>query len=511
MAAIDWKKRYVANTASSYANFGARMLTGILVFTAILNHFSPEAFLFWQILWSFISYSIVLDFGMGFTIQRLVATKSAEEKMDEVDDLFTTAFWTFVVLGIVSFTVAFLLKGPFLSFFNVPEAMRPEFGVAYTYFAGSICILLPLGIFPAALIGIQRQYWFNWFSVASSIAYLLTVMQAIKLEWAFSQIILLSMAFTILPYALCTLLVFPMLKVITLNPLKYCLGAVKEQIRFSLIAYTNTCNYMFLGQSDRVVMGRMLPAIDTTHFQPGVKVAELLNGVAMQLMNIVPTAAAHLHATGEREPVRELFFNTNRLLFILTTPCYFLAAIYMEELLHFITDWKALPPHVWLTGEIILLVAYVSHLSSSAADRVLMMCGHEKVILRFTITRLLSHVILSIVLASTMGFVGVALAGLISVCTVNFGLLLPPVLRFLETNLGDYVKRHVRDTARAFLCFSVLLLAMKFLWPIPEEDSRWMTLMHLAIRGAIVMGPTLFLLRHEITGTWKGKAEKVEG
>ena len=68
MAAIDWTKSYLANTASSYANFATKMLTGILVFSAIFKGFTDEAFKFWQLLWSFISYSIVLDFGMGFAI-----------------------------------------------------------------------------------------------------------------------------------------------------------------------------------------------------------------------------------------------------------------------------------------------------------------------------------------------------------------------------------------------------------------------------------------------------------
>ena len=74
---------------------------------------------------------------------------------------------------------------------------------------------------------------------------------------------LISMASTVIPYILSAMLVFPMLKVITLNPMKYCLGAVREQLRFSLIAYCNTCNNMFLGQSDRVVIGRTVAPCPT--------------------------------------------------------------------------------------------------------------------------------------------------------------------------------------------------------------------------------------------------------
>ena len=402
-----------------------------------------------------------------------------------------------------SFAIAFLLKDPFLTFFKISAINQPDFGLAYLYFVGSVALLLPIGLFPAALIGVQKQYWYNWFSVAASIVYLVLVTRAIEADRPLSQIMLLSMVFTILPYVLSAALVLPMLKVITLNPLKYRLSAVREQLSFSLIAYCNTCNNMFLGQSDRVVIGRMLPAIDMKLFQPGVKVAELLHGVAMQLMNVVPTAAAHLHASGEKAPLRELFFNTNRLLFVITTPFYFLAAIYMEELLRFLTDWSVIPDRVFLTGQIVLLMTYVSHLSSSAADRVLMMCGHEKIILRFTVCRLLSHFLLSILFAYKFGFIGVAIAGLVSVCTVNFGLLMPPVLRFLETDFKNYLYQHIRETAKPLGCFFVLLIAMKLGWPCPSEGSRWGVLFHLAIRGSIIIGPTLYLLRNQITGTWK--------
>ena len=505
MAAIDWKKSYLANTASSYANFATKMLTGILVFSAIFKGFTDEAFKFWQLLWSFISYSIVLDFGMGFTIQKLVASKHAEGKMEDVDNLFTTAFWTFVGFGIISFTIAYLGRDVFIDFFFEEGlgAQRADFTKAYIYFVGSVGILLPIGLFPAALIGIQRQYYYNWFCVGSSIVYLSLVTRAIDAGAPLSLIMLISMASTVIPYVLSAMLVFPMLKVITLNPMKYCLGAVREQLRFSLIAYCNTCNNMFLGQSDRVVIGRTLSDSDYKMFQPGTKVAELLNGVAMQIMNVVPTAAAHLHAAGKKEALRDLYFKTNRLLFVVITPFFFLAMAYMNELIFFLTDTPGLSAKVAMVGYLILLMTYVSHLSSSAADRVLMMCGHEKVILRFTICRLISHLALSIILAKTMGFVGVALAGLISVCSVNFGLLLPPVLKFLEVGLKDYVMRHVGGLAKPLTIFFVLLIGVKLAWAFPTDLSRWGMLLHLGLRASIIMVPTLFLLRKEITSTWK--------
>ncbi|MDA7644478.1 MATE family efflux transporter [Verrucomicrobiales bacterium] len=506
MAAIDWKKSYLANTASSYANFATKMLTGLLVYAAVFKGFSDGAFDLWVLLWSFISYSIVLDFGMGFTIQRLVATKASEGKMEEVDGLFTTAFWTFIGMGILSFALAVLGTDLFLNLFidDISEGERVDFKLAYTYFFAGVATLLPIGLFPAALTGIQRQYWFNWFSVGCAIAYWLVVTRAIEVGAPLSQIVLISILFTVIPYVLCAIIAIPMFKVITLNPMKYDLSAVREQLRFSLMAYFTTCNNMLLNQSDKVVVGGMLPDGAMKTYSPGAKVAEILNGVAMQIMNVVPTAAAHLHASGGKEPLRELYFNTNRLLLMVTTPCYLLAMIFMDELLAFITNTPDLGQTVSLMGYIILTMTYFSHLTSSAADRVLMMCGHEKVILRFSVCRFLSNVVLSVLLAIPYGIIGVALGGLISVCIVNVGLLLPPVLRFLEVGFVDYLTRHVRRLAIPLCLFLVLLVTVKLSWPFPDETpSQWMMCLHLAIRSAIIMIPTLILLRKEITSTWK--------
>jgi O-antigen/teichoic acid export membrane protein len=294
-----------------------------------------------------------------------------------------------------------------------------------------------------------------------------------------------------------------MFRVITLKPTQYCLSAVREQLRFSLMAYFTTCNNMLLGQSDKVVVGGMLSDSAMKTYSPGAKVAEILSGVAMQIMNVVPTAAAHLHASGEKEPLRELYFNTNRLLLMVTTPCYLLAMTFMDELLAFITNKPDLGQAVTVVGYAILTMTYLNHLTSSAADRVLMMCGHEKVILRFSVCRFLSNVVLSVSLAIPFGIIGVALGGLISVCSINAGLLLPPVLKFLEVGFIDYLTRHVRRLAKPFAVFLVLLIAVKLLWTFPTDLSRWGMLVHLGCRTAIIMIPTLLLLRKEITSTWK--------
>ncbi|MDF1788793.1 MAG: hypothetical protein P1U82_23235, partial [Verrucomicrobiales bacterium] len=96
-----------------------------------------------------------------------VATKASEGKMEEVDGLFTTAFWTFIGMGILSFALAVLGTDLFLNLFidDISEGERVDFKLAYTYFFAGVATLLPIGLFPAALTGIQRQYWFNWFSV----------------------------------------------------------------------------------------------------------------------------------------------------------------------------------------------------------------------------------------------------------------------------------------------------------------------------------------------------------
>ncbi len=508
MAEIDWKKRYVHNTASSYAHFIIKLFTGVLVFRAVINGFGQEAYTFWQILWSFLSYSIMLDFGIGFTIQKLVAVKTAEGKTHEIDRLFTTAFWSFTLLGVIAFAITLLLRPTFFAVFEISPENLPDFKLAYVYFTGMLATMLPLGLFSAAMMGVQKHYVFNWLSVAAAIGYYFAISHAVANGWLLSNIMLLSMTFTVLPSVVTALIVFPVLRFISLNPFKFDFSAVREQLSFSLIAYVNTCNYTVLSQSDRVVIGAAEGRVATASkadmfmYQPSAKVAQLLGGMAMQIMSVVTTAAAHIHALGEQEKLRQLYYRTNRLLFLLITPGYFLAAAYMEELVRLIMGQLYVPDHLIWIGQVTLLVTYVTHITSTAADRVLMMVGKEMVIFRFTICRLTTHIILSIVLMIYFGLIGLVAAGLISALLVNLFLLMPPVLRFLETRVSDYIHEHIRESVAPFACFFALLILLKIGWPCPA-DTGWLGFIHIALRGSFIMLPTLFLMRHHIKATWR--------
>ena len=70
---FDWKSFFWRNTYSNYFAVVARIVSGALIFRATFHYFTPEQFGFYALLWSCFGYSILLDFGLGFSTQRAAA------------------------------------------------------------------------------------------------------------------------------------------------------------------------------------------------------------------------------------------------------------------------------------------------------------------------------------------------------------------------------------------------------------------------------------------------------
>ena len=103
-----WKQYFWKNTASNYVRL-------------LFSNLSEAEFGYWSLLWSLFGYGVLLDFGFGFTAQKVVAEKTTKGDTAGLNSLMSTLIWTYVGLGCLLFIIFAAIRGAFLSGIDIPE------------------------------------------------------------------------------------------------------------------------------------------------------------------------------------------------------------------------------------------------------------------------------------------------------------------------------------------------------------------------------------------------------
>jgi len=496
----EWQKRFWATTASGYVALLARMILGLVMFRLMFENFSAAQFGFWALLWSLFGYGILLDFGFGFTAQKAVASKTATGDHAELNRLLATIFWTFVGLAIVLLTVFLIIRGIFLDGMKVVVADRAEFESAYLVFFIGLAVMFPLGLFPEILRGLQRIDIANWVSTLSTVLNFGFLWYGMHAGWGLAGLMAVSVATTALPNLIAAFYVFRRLRDLSLMPPWFDWRTVRSQMGFSIAAYLITFSNLLMGKSDQLVISLTLGVALVAIYQAGFKASEILGLFSSQLQQALSPAAASMHALGDKEGLRKLLFGTSKLTFLLVTPCYLLAAVYLEPLIGVLTGMDSVSKETFWVGQALLFATYSSQLTSGASKRVLMMCGQERKLLRISLVDAVSNLCLSVALAFKFGVLGVALGTLIPTTLVGWLWVVPFTVKQLEIGWKDYAGIHLKGVALPLLAFGCVLALLFFVVPAAPDCG----LIGLGWRGLACMIPLLLLGRRAIREIARG-------
>ena len=207
-----------------------------------------------------------------------------------------------------------------------------------------------------------------------------------------------------------------------IRPAFFSWGIVRETTRFSLFAYVSTVSNIILAKTDQLIISTALAVSAVAIYQAGAKLAETFASFTQQLPSTFSPAAAHLHAKGDKVFLKQLLINGTRFTLIIGTPLYFICAFYMEGFLALLTGDKNLGRETFWIGQVLLFWAYMVLVTQSVSKRIFMMCGHERLLMKFSVGEAVLNLALSVGLVLHFkNVVCVALGSLIS--TMIFGWL----------------------------------------------------------------------------------------
>lgn len=485
MATRDWQRHFWRNTGTNYLRTVLRLGSGLILFRLTFQYLSTEAFGFYSLLWSLFGYTILLDFGLGFTAQKAVAEHSAGGDTARLNQLIATIFWSFAAVGAVMLVVFLLGRPHFLSWTKVDPLLRPTFGTAYTVFFCAMACAFPLGIFPEMLRGLQRIDLANWLTIASTTVNLALLAWALVHGWSLPVIVAISVLTTIAPSAAAWFMARPRIPGLSLHPRHYRLSAVRGVLSFSIVAYLITFTNLIMARTDQAVISFSIGVGFIALYQAGYKVAEMFGLFSVQMQDALTPAAAQMHMQKDASGLRDLLIKSSTLTVLLTTPLYALSAAYLTPLVKILTGLETLEPDTFWVGQSLLLATFSSLLTSSCSKRILMMCGWERRLLRISVVDAVANLVLSLLLVHRFGVFGVALGTMIPTVLVGWGWVLPLTARFAQTGVGSLLHEILRPAVPAIGGGLAVLALLLWLAPFPADghflDCAW--------RGGLVLLP----------------------
>lgn len=483
MSGTDWKKFFWRNTFTNYLRTVLRLLSGLVLFRLTYQLLPKEQFGFYSLLWSMFGYTILLDFGLGFTAQKAVAEGTASGRIRELNHLICTIFWSFAFLGAVLLAGFSVMQPWFLEWTKVSAENRAALGLGYTIFFSAMACAFPLGIFPEMLRGLQRIDLANWVTIVSLVVNLAMMTWALLAHWAFPMIVLISVLTTVAPNLVALLLVFQRIPGFSLHPKHFRFTAVQGVLSFSIVAYLITFTNLIMARTDQAVISFGIGVSFVAVYQAGYKAAEMFGLFSVQMQDALSPAAAQLNITKDEAGLRELLVKSTQLTIFLTTPLYGICAVYLEPLIKILTGLKSVDPATFWVGQSLLFATFSSLLTNGCSKRILMMCGWERKLLKISLVDAGINLVVSIVLVKKYGVLGVALGTMIPTVLLGWLWLVPLTARFLKMHIFEMFASFA---AKIFVPVAASLLVLAVLrWLAPMQVSSGFA--GCVWRGAAVM------------------------
>ncbi|SRR5579862_704529 len=483
--AETWKRHFWRNTATNYLSTIVRMAAGLALFRALFQNLSREEFGYYSLLWSLFGYAILLDFGLGFAVQKVVAQKAAGGDMETVNRLVSTIFWTFT--GLAAALLALFAAGQswFLEWIKVEAASRYEFGRAYHIFFVVMALNFPLALFSEVLRGLHRLDIVNWTAIGSQVLNVALMILALWRHSPFPVIVLISVATTAAPNIACYFLARKMAPGLSLHPRNFRWGEVRGVLSFSLVAYLITFTNLIMLRADQGVVGFTIGVSFVAVYQVGYKAAEMFGLFSKQIQEALSPAAAHLGGDADRSGVCNLLYKSSRFTALVTTPLYALCAAYLDPVIKVLSGLKHVDASTFWVGQALLLATYSSMLTSSCPKRVLVMCGWEKQLLKMSAAEAGANFVLSVALVYPLGVPGVAIGTLIPAVLVGWLWVIPTTAKFTGLGCGALLKEFFQPVFLPAAASLALLGALMTWFPTPDGFAG------CAWRGALVFGTAL--------------------
>ncbi len=462
------------NVSTRYLAIILDALIGLVLLPFNIHHLGQSAYGLWMLTSSMTTYFSVLDLGFGGSIVKFVAQYRARRDTDGLNDIASTLFAIFTVVGVVAYAVFVLLAFNIQHIFNLsPEQLST--GRSLMLIIGVyVSMGFPFSIFGGVINGFQRYDLNNVVGVCSSLVVAAVNVVMLLMGATLVQLVLATTSLRIATYFIYRLNAYRVFPALRIQPSRFQWSRVRELTSFSvyvsIIDWSNKLNYSI----DAIVIGAYISSAAVALWTVPQRLAEMLQRLTNQLNGVLFPMIVDSDAGQKPERLRLIFVRGTQLSLVSVVPLASALFLLADPLIRAWVGVKFLDSI--LVAQILICVVAI-RVGNATATTVLKGAGQHRLLAFTNAGTALGNIVLSLLWIRHYGLIGQAMGTLIPVALSSAFILWPAACRRVGMGVFESFNEAVWPTLWPIAVMAAVV--------IPIRQALPARLWAVAVAGAI--------------------------
>lgn len=467
--------RYRRNVVTSYLNSAVQAALALVMTPFLVHSLGKNRYGIWVLAINLVLYLEVLEFGFARTTIKFVAEHDARGDREGVKRSIATSFGVLSIPGLLALTLGIALAALFPTLFHLAPALATPARVICLLLAFDLALSIPSDTFGGTLSGLQHWDLLNMTLIGVSVSQAVAWVIVLRSGGGLTELGIVTVALSLLGQLSRFLLVRGLIGPVPLSRDRIDRRLAKRFTALSIWFFMRDVSEIVVQRIDTFVVGIVVGVAQAGIYAVGQKLSLLVERMVMPALDAFFPRAAELYAKEDTEGLRDTITAGTRIALGIAGPvCLTLAVLAGPAIRIWVgaSFRAAAPVVVFLSSTMAIEAAVQAGLSAlhgvGEARAPALILGGEATV----------NLTLSVILGTTMGLQGVALATLLASALFNLFVLLPYICRRFEMSLGRFLAVLVRTHAPAAAA------AGGVAWLVTRDHIG--TLLHLLAAGAAI-------------------------
>lgn len=450
------------NVTTRYLAIASDALIGLLLLPFNVHHLGPSAYGLWMLTASMTTYFSVLDLGFGGSIVKFVAHYRAKRDVRGLNEIASTLFGIFTVVGLVAYSVFLLLALNVRHVVNITPDQEATARSLMLVIGIYVSLGFPFSIFGGIINGFQRYDVNNVVGIGSSIVVATVNVVMLWHGATLVQLVTATTSLRILTYFVYRLNAYRVFPALSIRPSLFLWSRVRELTSFSvyvsIIDWSNKLNYSI----DAIVIGAFLSTSAVTLWTVPQRLAEMLQRLTNQLNGVLFPVVVDADSGQKPERLRTIFVQGTRLSLVSVMP---LAAALIMLARPLIMAWVGPRFEESVIVSQILIVVVAIRVGNATATTLLKGAGRHRLLSFANAGAALANVGLSLLWIRHYGLIGQAMGTFVPVAFTSVAILWPAACRRVGLRVGDAFAQAVWPTLWPLAVMAAVVVPLRSALP----------------------------------------------
>ncbi len=434
---MTYSKKIMSNTAYHAAGRVWQIAVVLFLTPLILSYLGDEQFALWALFWTFSTYFMFMDFGLGISLVRETAQCSSKGEHLVISQALNSLLLFYMLLGAIALLFAWFASPEIIKRLNVSNEMA---GIVLEMLHWGVFIFVLIGLvntLAALLRGLQRYDLITKAMFFVSVPNLLGTYLILELGFGIVGLLWVVTAIYLLQLLLLLFYSKRVMPKLVFGVKLISWHVIKEMLPFGARLQVSKFAELASYQTDKILLALLMPVQFVTMYDLGAKIASLMRDLPYSLTSAVFPAASEMHGQDDFKRLWQMYDIGSKYLLVTTLPMLF--GLWLTAHL-IIGMWLGFVSEYVYQSVLILSSAYWMVVSLAMSFSVGTGMGWSKPVMQSSILQAVVNVLLSYWLIQALGFIG-ALCGTAIAITVANTILYYRFCRHFERSIKVEVSR----------------------------------------------------------------------